>query len=287
MESEDKIEKVAVVGAGTMGLGIAQVCASAGLAVQLFDLNTELVSRALGTITKNLDQAIEKKKLEPAQKAEILQRISIATSLQEIDGDLVIEAIVEKLEPKQKLFVELERLHPHLILATNTSTFPIGQVAKLLSKPSQCVGLHFFNPAHVMKLVEVISSEKTAPSLTAQMVSFCRMLGKEPVLVKDSPGFIVNRVARPFYVESLKLLEEEAASLKSIDNLMRGSGFKMGPFELMDLIGVDTNFAVTTSLYEAFGNAARFKPSAIQQQKVIDGHWGKKIGKGFYEYPKN
>ncbi len=281
-----KIETVAVVGAGTMGQGIAQVCAAAGFSVLLYDLNADLVQRARKGIEKNLHLAVEKGKLDETTKNQTLGRISTVSDLNGIKADLVIEAIVEKLEPKQKLFQQLEAINPAAILASNTSTFPITDIAKNLKEPAHCIGLHFFNPAHIMKLVEIISGKQTAPHLVEAMRKFCEQIGKVAVLAKDSPGFIVNRVARPFYVESLKILEEEGAKMENIDALLRASGFKMGPFELMDLIGVDTNLAVTTSLYEAFDQAPRFRPSIIQQNKVTEGHWGRKTGKGFYDYQK-
>ncbi len=281
-----KIQTVAVVGAGTMGMGIAQVCAAAGFKVLLYDLNPELVQRALVGIEKNLVQAVEKGKLNEAAKNQTLSRIAAAPRLESVKADLIIEAIVEKLEPKQQLFQQLEQINSAAILASNTSTFPITAIAQNLKQPALCIGLHFFNPAHLMKLVEIISGDHTAPQCVEAMQAFCKQIDKVAVLAKDSPGFIVNRVARPYYVESLKVLEEEGAPMENIDRLLRASGFKMGPFELMDLIGVDTNLAVTTSLYEAFDKAPRFKPSPIQQSKVANGHWGRKTGKGFYDYQK-
>ena len=269
-----------------MGLGIAQVCATGGYQVQLFDLNPEMVKKALATIEKNLQALLEKGRLSETALQESQQRLQGAFTLAEIKADLIIEAIVEKLEPKQALLHALEHLNPTAILASNTSTFPITLVAARLRRPANCIGLHFFNPAQVMKLVEIISSDQTDPAWVEAMRTFCARLEKTSVLAKDSPGFIVNRVARPYYVESLKVLEEEGATFESIDQLMRATGFKMGPFELMDLIGVDTNLAVTTSLYEAFDRAPRFRPSPIQQQKVAEGCLGRKAGQGFYSYAK-
>ena len=174
-----------------------------------------------------------------------------------------------------------------MILATNTSSISINQIASVLKNPANCIGLHFFNPAHVMKLVEIISGEVTDPKLIEALRAFSRKLGKISVVAKDSPGFIVNRVARHYYLESLKLLEQGVADVDSMDKLLRSAGFKMGPFELMDLIGIDINLAVTNSVYEGFNKAEKFRPSRIQQQKVKDGHLGRKTGKGFYEYSKN
>lgn len=281
-----KISRVAIVGAGTMGLGIAQVCATSGFTVQLFDLSPALTEKAFQTIKENLALAVEKGKLGTSQMNESLQRISRVYRLEDLQADLFIEAIVEKLEPKQALMATLEKTNPAAILASNTSTFPITRIGESLNNPSNCIGLHFFNPAPIMKLVEIISSDETNPEWVILLKEFCQHLGKVAVLAKDSPGFIVNRVARPYYVEALKLLEEGGVNAEVIDQLMRATGFRMGPFELMDLIGIDTNLAVTTSLYEAFHQAPRFRPSPIQQQKVAAGHLGKKTGKGFYDYEK-
>ena len=281
------IQTVAVVGAGTMGLGIAQVCASAGLETQLSDVDKVQVDRALATIQANLTAALEKGKLTLQQKEETLARLKPAYLLSEVKADLIVEAIVERLDVKQKLFANLEALNKsEVILATNTSSISVSRIASVLKNPSRCIGWHFFNPADRMKLVEIISGKETDPALVGALVELSKRLGKNAVVAKDSPGFIVNRVARPYYVESIKLLEEGVADVTAIDRLMRSAGFKMGPFELMDLIGVDTNLAVTTSVYEGFGKATRFAPSSTQQQLVAQGRLGKKSGKGFYDYSK-
>jgi 3-hydroxybutyryl-CoA dehydrogenase len=279
------IQTIAVVGAGTMGLGIAQVCASAGYRTILFDVKPEQVTVALRTIEKNLEGAVEKGKLTKEERTKTLERIVKASAISELKADLIVEAAVENLAIKQKLFTELEKWNaPSTILATNTSSISVSAIADHLENKSRCIGLHFFNPADRMKLVEIISGKQTDPALVSVMKDFCATIGKIAVLAKDSPGFIVNRVARHFYVESLKILEEKAADVQGIDALLRSSGFKMGPFELMDLIGVDTNLAVTTSVYEGFKRNPKFKPSRTQQQLVEAGHFGRKTGKGFYEY---
>ena len=283
-----EIQTVGIIGAGTMGQGIAQVCASAGFSTLLYDVNAEGLAHGLAAIKKNLEVAVEKKKISKVQEDETVSRIRLVKTLSEMKADLVIEAVVEKLEVKQKLFVELEQLNQGTaILATNTSSIPITQIASVLKNPASCIGLHFFNPVNIMKLVEVISGVATDPSLVSQLKDFSIRLGKTPVVAKDSPGFIVNRVARHFYVESLKVLEEKIADVSTIDQLMESAGFKMGPFKLMDLIGVDTNFSVTSSMYNSFHQDSKFRPSRIQQQKVDAGHWGKKTGKGFYDYPQS
>lgn len=282
-----EIKSVAVVGAGTMGQGIAQVCAAAGYLTKLYDLDETLSVKALESIKSNLNQLVSKSKISEEGRTATLANLSIEKDISALKADVIIEAVVEKLAVKQTLFLELEKINEgKTILATNTSSIPITQIANVLQNPNLCVGLHFFNPAPVMKLVEVIMGDATSQEVVEKMRTFSQSLQKMPVMVKDSPGFIVNRVARHYYVEALKLLEEGVATHEQIDVLLRSAGFKMGPFELMDLIGIDVNLAVTTSLYDSFNQAHRFKPNPIQQQKVKDGHLGKKTGKGFYEYAK-
>jgi 3-hydroxybutyryl-CoA dehydrogenase len=279
------IVSVAVIGTGTMGQGIAQLCAANGYTTQLYDLNQGLSIKALENITNGLTNLVAKNKISEGTKSEILSRLTIAQSLQEIRVDVVIEAIVEKLEAKQKLFTELETINNgKAILATNTSSIPITHIASALQFPQQCVGLHFFNPATFMRLVEVILGVSTSPDVAETMKNFASTLQKTVVMVKDSPGFIVNRVARHYYVEALKLLEEGIATHEQIDALLKSAGFKMGPFELMDLIGIDVNFTVTSSLYQSFYHEARFRPSRIQAQKIMAQQLGRKTGKGFYNY---
>ncbi len=280
-----EIKTVGVIGAGTMGLGIAQVAAMAGYKTILFDVNHHAVTDAFKIIASNLTKGIEKGKLDEETKQKALGNLTTVESLDELKADLIIEAIVEKLEVKQQVFAQLEKVNSeHTILATNTSSIPVTQIAALLKRPQQVIGLHFFNPAHIMKLVEVISGASTSKSVVKQVTAFAKNIGKIAVMAADSPGFIVNRVARHFYVEGLKTLEEGVSNVEGIDKLMEASGFKMGPFKLMDLIGVDTNFSVTTSMFNAFHQDPKFRPNRIQQQKVDAGHWGRKSGKGFYEY---
>jgi 3-hydroxybutyryl-CoA dehydrogenase len=286
MELTD-IKTIGVVGAGTMGQGIAISCALAGYEVLLYDIDSAFCDKALVLIGKTLDRSVEKGKLTQHASDDCFSKISKATQTSELTVDLVIEAVIENLEVKQNLFVELEQINSgKAILATNTSSISINELSSGLINPSQCVGLHFFNPAHVMKLVEVIAGSKTSSEVVSLLHKFCKTIGKTSVDVKDSPGFIVNRVARHFYVESLKVLEDEVAPYYVIDSLMKSSGFKMGPFELMDLIGIDVNYAVTKSVYEGFDKASKFKPSEIQFQKITEGRLGRKTGRGFYEYSK-
>lgn len=281
----NKIKSVGIVGAGTMGAGIAQVCALSGYKTILYDINTELALKALSDIEGNLNKGIEKGKVTVDQKKNALFNLITVGKLDELKADLIIEAVVENLAIKQNLFLKLEQINNgNAILATNTSSIQITQIATVLKNPSQCIGMHYFNPAHIMKLVEIISGTATSPALIEVMKEFAISLNKVPVLAKDSPGFIVNRVARHYYVEALQLLEEKVADIETIDQLLRSTGFKMGPFELMDLIGVDTNFSVTTSMFNAFHQTPKFRPSRIQEQKVNAGELGKKTGKGFYDY---
>ncbi len=281
-----QIQTVAVLGAGTMGQGIAQVCAMSGYSTQVFDIESSLSQKAISSISINLDKAVSKSKISESERNLILGRLSVANKLEDVEVDLVIEAVVERLDVKQQLFRVLENSSKGSILASNTSSLSITEIAAGLKNPAQFVGLHFFNPATLMNLVEVVRGTSTDDSVMSIMVDFSKSLNKTPVLVKDSPGFIVNRVARHYYVEALKLLEEGVASHEQIDRLLRNAGFKMGPFELMDLIGMDINFAVTSSLYQAFHQDPKFRPSRIQQQKVMAGHLGKKTGRGFYDYTK-
>lgn len=285
MHTLEDIKTIGVVGAGTMGLGIAQMAAMAGYTTLLFDAQAETVPKALATIEKNLNKGIEKGKVTEAQKSETMSRLSGVAALEDMQADLIIEAIVERLEVKHSVFKTLESVNsPDTILASNTSSIPITQIGAALQHPQRLVGMHFFNPAHIMKLVEVILGASTAPQVGETTQAVARKMGKVAVLAQDSPGFIVNRVARHFYVEGLKVLEEQVADHETIDDLMEASGFRMGPFRLMDLIGVDTNFSVTTSMFDSFHQDSKFRPSRIQQKLVDAGHHGRKSGKGFYDY---
>jgi 3-hydroxybutyryl-CoA dehydrogenase len=283
----DSIKSIAVIGAGTMGQGIATVCATAGFKVLLYDIQSDLILSALTAIRKNLDVQVEKGKLTKEHRDAASNLMTPVSDFRQLQVELVIEAVIEKLEVKQKIFTELEKVNgKDTILTSNTSSIPITQIASVLKHPHRFAGLHFFNPAPVMKLIEVIKGASTDHATMELLIDLSKRLSKQPVVAHDSPGFIVNRVARHFYVESLKIAEENVTDYKSIDTLMKSVGFKMGPFELMDLIGVDTNFAVTSSMYNAFHQDPKFRPSRIQQQKVDAGHHGRKTGKGFYEYPK-
>ncbi|MBL7810604.1 MAG: 3-hydroxybutyryl-CoA dehydrogenase [Bacteroidetes bacterium] len=277
--------KVAIAGAGVMGSGIALCSIQAGYQTLLYDLNEAATEKGRAYIYKELAKAVEKGKMttEQAEKAKSL--LHTTTNREDLVADLVLEAVLEKPEIKRELFSALETINsPDTLLATNTSSIPITQIAAGLAKPERVVGIHFFNPAHLMKLVEIISGAATTPEVAEKAFNWALSLGKTAVHAKDAPGFIVNRVARHYYVEGLKLAEEQVASFEAIDRLCESSGFRMGPFRLMDLIGVDTNFSVTSSMYQQFHYDPKFRPSRIQQQKVDAGQHGRKTGKGFYSY---
>jgi len=282
----DSSMKVAVIGAGTMGSGIAQVAAQAGHRVVLFDTHREAVDKALAGLRKTLDKLVEKGKLTDQQADGMHGRITPASDLKDLAGSgLVIEAIIEDLGIKKKLFTELEGiLAADAILATNTSSLSVTAIAGGLKNPERMVGLHFFNPAPLLPLVEVVPGLATEDGLPARMTALMQAWGKVPVLCKDTPGFIVNRVARPFYGEAIRIYEEGIADMPTIDAAMKSVGFKMGPFELMDLIGNDINFTVTKTVWEAFFYDPRYKPSFTQQRQVESGRLGRKSGRGFYTY---
>lgn len=283
MNVED-IKTVGVAGAGTMGQGIAQVCALSGFDVLIFDVDADSAKKGIASIDASLQKSIDKGKLSDQAKANALSRIKVCENPERLKADLVIEAVIERLDVKRELFRAIEANNAGSILATNTSSIPVTQIAAGLRERGRFAGLHFFNPATIMKLVEVIQGVETTSETIETLTAFAAKLGKTAVVAKDSPGFIVNRVARHYYVEALKMLEENNSDVTTIDKLMRASGFKMGPFELMDLIGMDVNFSVTSSMFHAFHHDPKFRPSRVQQQKVDAGHFGVKSGKGFYNY---
>ncbi len=276
---------IAVAGAGTMGRGIAQISAQSGFDVLLFDANAQGLAAGIKAIEKDLNKLVEKGKISEDEATAILNRIKPVNTANELVCDLFIEAIIEVLPVKQELFKTVESVNSEFtVLATNTSSLSVAEIGASLVNPARFAGLHFFNPATLMKLVEITCSPLTAANTVTALQTYCRKIGKTTVLCADRPGFIVNRVARHFYTESLKAAEEGLGNLEDLDALTEATGFRMGPFKLMDFIGNDINFAVTCSLYEGFFQEPRFRPSLIQQEKVRTRQLGKKTGKGFYDY---
>lgn len=276
---------ICICGAGTMGRGIAQATASSGLYTILYELNATVLEKAKVSIEKNLQSLVEKKKITAKAKDETFDNLRFTNNLHDCLADIIIEAIIEKPEPKIALFNQLDEInYSKPVFASNTSSLSITQIAKGVKSPERVIGMHFFNPATIMKLVEVVNTEFTNEQTTNAIIELAKQLGKTPVICRDSPGFIVNRVARPFYIESLRLTEENFADFNSIDTLMESTGFKMGPFKLMDLIGNDINYAVSCSVYEQMQQPERLKPSYIQKGKVENNELGRKTKKGYYDY---
>ena len=282
--------KVGIIGSGTMGSGIAQVVATAGCQVNLFDANQAILEKSKASLEKILIRLIEKGRIDTSEKNRIQSNINYVNSLKELsNSDLIIEAIIENLEIKKKVFSELETLvSDDCIIASNTSSLSIASIAASLKNPKRCVGIHFFNPAPLMKLVEVIPAIQTSYETLEKSIDTISSWGKTVAIAKDTPGFIVNRVARPFYSEALRIYEEGVASFQAIDNSLKNlGGFRMGPFELMDFIGNDVNFTVTETVFKSFFFDPRYKPSFTQKRFAEAGYLGRKSGIGFYEYDKN
>jgi len=278
-------ETVAVIGAGTMGNGIAEVFAVAGYAVRLYDAAGAALERGLQAIAERVKKRAERGRLAE-DPAAVLARIAPMAALEEAAGAaLVIEAVVERLDVKREVFRALDAAcGPETILATNTSSLSVTEIAAATTRPERVVGLHFFNPAPVMPLVEVIAGKFSAPEAVDAAVQFVEAVGKVPIRAQDTPGFIVNRVARPFYNEALRIVGDRVATIEQVDRILKAAGFRMGPFELQDLIGIDINFATTTSVYEAFFHDPRFRPHPLQRMMVSAGALGRKTGRGYYRY---
>ena len=279
------INTICICGAGTMGSGIAQVSVQSKFNTILFDVNETVLEKAKTGIQKNLQYLVDKQKISPEEKENIFQRIRFVKDINDCKADVIIEAIIEKVNTKVSLFNKLAEINnDKTIFATNTSSLSISDIQKNILHPGRVVGMHFFNPAYLMKLVEVVKGEQTDNEVAQTIYDLCKQMGKSPVMCKDAPGFIVNRVARHYYLEAMKIVEQGIATFENVDVIMEASGFKMGPFKLMDLIGMDINLSVSQSMYDAFNNTERFKPSPLQIEKVKDGDLGRKTGKGFYEY---
>lgn len=278
--------QVAIIGAGTMGSGIAQVAARAGCSVQLFDVRQELAEAGRQRIAAALGKLAGSGKITAAAEQSAISRISPTARLEDLAGAaFVVEAAPEKIDLKRALFAELGRIcAPDAILATNTSSLSVGEIAAAAALPERVAGMHFFNPAPVLPLVEVVRGRASAPATVDRVADIARDWGKTPVGVRDSPGFVVNRVARPFYLEAFRMLGEGTAPIETIDAVLEAAGFRMGPGRLVDLIGMDVNWDVTCSVYEGFGRAQRFEPHPIQKRMIDEGRLGRKSGRGFYNY---
>jgi 3-hydroxybutyryl-CoA dehydrogenase len=280
-----QMNTICIIGAGTMGSGIAQTCAQNGFYTLLFDINEEVLQKAKAAINKNLQSLVDKQKITVSEMQATINSLHFINDTNDCIADVIIEAIVEKTAAKVAMFNQLAELnHGETVFASNTSSLSITDIQKDIQQPQRVVGMHFFNPATIMKLVEVVQGQQTNTETTNTIIELCKQLNKVPVLCKDAPGFIVNRVARHYYLQAMKLVEDGTATIENVDTIMEATGFKMGPFKLMDLIGMDVNLAVSTSLYQAFNEQPRFKPSPLQIDKVAQGELGKKTGKGFYNY---
>ncbi len=287
MKLED-IKKIGVVGAGTMGNGIAQVCAMAGYQVIMRDVTMELAQKGLNTISKNLDRLVKKEKLTPQGKEEILGRIQLTEKLEDLaDVDFAVEAVTENVEIKEEVFKTLDGLcRPEVILASNTSSISITKIATFTNRPDQVIGMHFMNPVPVMKLIEVIEGLQTSKETTDLVVALSEKLGKVPVVIQDSPGFVSNRVLMPMINEAIFALYEGVGSPEAIDTIMKlGANHPMGPLALADLIGLDTCLYILQVMYDSFGDP-KYRPCPLLVKMVDAGYLGRKAGKGFYDYNK-
>ncbi len=279
------IRTICICGAGAMGSGIAQLFAQHGFVTILFDTDKIVLGKAKDGIQQSLRYLVDKQKISAGKREHIFNQLQFADDFHDCKADLVLEAIPENIQLKIDLFNRLAVINTQeVIFATNTSSLSVSEIQKNILYPERLVGMHFFNPAPVMKLVEVVTGDETLKEVVQAVCLLCEKLNKTPVLCKDAPGFIVNRVARQYYLEAMKLVENGITSAEKVDAVMEATGFKMGPFRLMDLIGMDINLAVSQSIYKALNEAERFRPSPLQIEKVKNNELGRKTGKGFYTY---
>jgi 3-hydroxybutyryl-CoA dehydrogenase len=282
------INKVTVIGIGAMGSGIAYISAWNGYSVNVRDVSQEFVDQGMNKIRQSVMTGIDKGKLSPVEGEKILKNIRATTDLKEAagDADLVIEAVFENMKVKKEVFSELDNICPeHTILASNTSTLSISEIASVTERPQSVIGMHFFNPVPAMRLVEIVMGEKTSEDIYKAAEEFCKSIGKTTVRAEDSPGFIVNRILLPTLNEAMKLVDSGVATKEDVDKaMMLGANFPMGPFALADYVGLDVALAAITTLYNALGDY--YTPSETLKELVENGHLGMKTGKGFYEYAK-
>jgi len=279
------IKTVCVCGAGTMGSGIAQLAAAHGFKTIQFDINTQVLQKSQSAIEVNFASLVAKGRMDMQTKNTALQQLTFTNDINDCKADIIIEAVAEILDIKVDLFKKLAAVNSATtVFASNTSSLSIAMIAAGVAHPERVAGMHFFNPAFIMKLVEVVRGEQTADYVVDNLCALATALGKTPVVCKDMPGFIVNRVARSYYLEAMHLVEQEGGTPEMIDELMESAGFKMGPFKLMDMIGIDINYSVSKIVYDALGQPERLEPSRLQQQLVEAGKLGRKTGEGFYPY---
>ncbi len=281
----ESIHSICICGAGTMGSGIAQVAAQSGYRTIQFDVSDAMLQKSKASIEKSLQYLCDKQKISTEEKDAVLHRIVFTPNITDCKADVIIEAIVEKLEVKTQLFNQLATLNSQeTIFASNTSSLSISELQQQITLPERVAGMHFFNPATIMKLVEIVKGKNTSTEVTDTLYQLAIIMGKVPVHCNDAPGFIVNHIARPYYLEAMKLVQQGVASMETVDEIMEATGFKMGPFKLMDLIGMDVNYSVSQQVWEALGKPERLKPADMQKQKVEAGELGRKTGRGFYTY---